>query len=136
MSIDTLVILGHAGIGKSSLISKLMYHYRKQDDVCQKLFDDKQVICIRLRDFSPKWIENGDVLSSISEYLHINDSSFLSNKIIIMDGFDELCMMSSISKNFIQNLSEFIRNMNSKLIITSRPGYNNENYKLKEVCTI
>jgi hypothetical protein len=136
VSIDTLVILGHAGIGKSSLISKLMYHYRKQDDVCQKLFDDKQVICIRLRDFSPKWIENGDVLSSISEYLHINDSSFLSNKIIIMDGFDELCMMSSISKNFIQNLSEFIRNMNSKLIITSRPGYNNENYKLKEVCTI
>lgn len=128
--IDTLYILGYAGMGKSSLVATMMHHYCEQDDEGVDLFGSKKVICIKLRDINKEWLDTNNPLSFIYQYFggdikNDEDNLLVKNKIIIMDGFDELCLIDNVSKTLIHNISYKLTNMNSKLIVTSRPGYIN-----------
>ena len=133
-----LFVEGDAGIGKTSLVSKIAYHYEhpnEESELGNDFFVGIRVICIRLRDMLEKSqtlnIENP--WEDIFQYLNIakeNQRNELKRwSVLILDGFDELCMVESIQSekklDYFINLS---RNLQSgriywKVIVTSRPNY-------------
>lgn len=50
---EILFIEGDAGVGTTSLVSYLAYHYMEQTDEWKKYFQNKNLLCIRLRDIIP-----------------------------------------------------------------------------------
>ena len=145
-----LFVEGDAGIGKTSLVSKIAYHYEhpnEESELGNDFFLEMRLICVRLRDM----LETSQTLNienpweDIFQYLNIakknqrNESKRRS--VLILDGFDELCMVESIQSekklDYFINLS---RNLQSgriywKVIVTSRPNYINWesfNGKLKD----
>ena len=145
-----LFVEGDAGIGKTSLVSKIAYHYEhpnEESELGNYFFLEMRLICVRLRDM----LETSQTLNienpweDIFQYLNIakknqrNESKRRS--VLILDGFDELCMVESIQSekklDYFINLS---RNLQSgriywKVIVTSRPNYINWesfNGKLKD----
>ncbi len=139
VKIDTLFILGYAGIGKSSLVAKMMFHYINKDKIAKKIFGDNKIICIKLRDVEKGWFNHPDIWHFVYKYFDCEldeKHDLLRDKIIIMDGFDELCIIDNISKNIIQKISGDMESLNSKLIVTSRPGYKDEDTQFENECTI
>ncbi len=121
-----LFIEGDAGSGKSSLIGYLNYHHRIQD---QKTFENHSVVTVRLRDLDRKMISNDkDISSAFLSYLKIKSfdefDTLFHNAVILLDGFDELCMINDIS-NYERLIYDLYKRLsaNVKIIITSRPKY-------------
>ena len=120
-----MVIEGDAAIGKTSLVSWMCYHAQAEDEEARQLFRDSPVICIRLREL--EFEENEESADPILRYLNIPDAREFAkrypNAILILDGADELGMVSSLNAS---RIGQFILNScNSldvrKLIVTSRP---------------
>ena len=121
-----LFIEGDAGSGKSSLIGYLNYHHKRND---QSTFEDHSLVTIRLRDLDRNLIsENRNISVAFLAYLKINSfddfDALFPNAIVLLDGFDELCMIDNISnyERLINDLCHRLSN-NNKIIITSRPKY-------------
>lgn len=112
---STLLFTGVPGIGKSSIVAYIANRYR---------YDNRFVI-LRFRDWSEEELSRG-ILSSVYNTLNCNNSD-LENKILIIDGFDEIKLLSQ--RNHL--LSEFLNDLkdfhNFKCIITSRPTYISKN---------
>ncbi len=123
-----LFIEGDAGCGKSSLVAYLCYNYEINRDFRQQVFKDKELITIRLRDIITERIRHsGGLIQGILNYLQVKTISELEsthpNGVILLDGFDELCMIENMSSN-AESLIYDIRNLRKyKLIITTRPKY-------------
>ncbi len=126
---DFLFISGSGGLGKTTLVSWMNYHYAENDKIGKKLFGDKKLITIRLRDLNKKLIssENG-IFPAIKEYLGITGIDELEEKypdsVMVLDGFDELCMVENLHnpQDLIYDL--FRKHIQGfKFIITSRPQY-------------
>lgn len=130
--VNCLFIEGNAGCGKSSLVSYLADMYEKRFKEWVDNFGERELICIRLRDIIPDNMRftydsiNSDILS----YLNLDPSERLDkkhkNSIVILDGFDELCMVEKIHENinyYIYELFELFKEC--KIIITTRPQYIN-----------
>lgn len=146
--IDVLFIEGQAAVGKSSLIAWLCWHYSKKDKSVIDLLGNRQLITIKLRDISRKPANQG-VLNLQSPFLQFyaylvkEDEYTLSqtpklqdtlkkvfaNTILILEGFDELCMVESLFEDgkstYFQNLSNELTRMDCecKVIITTRHSY-------------
>ena len=132
-----LFIEGHAAIGKTSLISWLCYHYQKlksggvdKDTAAGKaIFLNRPIVCVRLRELEFSNLKKST--QAVLDYLNIKTirdfERNYSNAIIILDGADELSMVSSTSVNFIEEFIDNIRSSFSshKLIITTRPDFIN-----------
>ena len=132
-----LLVEGDAGCGKSTLVSWLNYHYAKSDDTWQKICGNRPLITIRLRDLYNNVIikENSrGLLDAITQYMHLNPAKDidefqimqqeLPNALMILDGFDELCMIENISDS--AKLVYDFENIDwggYQFIITSRPNY-------------
>ena len=123
-----LFIEGDAGCGKSTLVSWLNYHLQSNDDTAKKIFGNRQVITIRLRSLNKKIISENGLMTAILKYMNLDDKKDLHkrfpNAVMILDGFDELCMIEGISdyNSLIYNFhSDRIRNYH--YIITSRRQY-------------
>lgn len=121
-----LFIDGDAAIGKTSLISWLCYHYRKLDDIGKSIFLDIPLVCIRLRDIDISHAVSAE--KCIFEYLSIKSLDLFEKKyqnaLIVLDGADELSMLSGISiEEFIHEVRHIFRN--NKIIVTSRPKFIN-----------
>ena len=132
-----LFMEGDAGIGKTSFVSKIAYHYEhfEENKLGDNFFQDRQLICVRLRDM----LEKNQILNidnpweDIFRYLNVNKDEQKAEEnqlsLLILDGFDELCMVESIQnekktqyfKNLLKNL-KFGR-IRWKVIVTSRPNY-------------
>ena len=145
-----LFVEGDAGIGKTSLVSKIAHHYEhpnEESELENDFFAEMRLICVRLRDM----LETSQTLNienpweDIFQYLNIakknqrNESKRRS--VLILDGFDELCMVESIqSEKKLDYFINLLRNLQSgriywKVIVTSRPNYINWesfNGKLKD----
>lgn len=108
---SVLLIAGVPGIGKTSITSWF----------ANKFKEDDRVIILRFRDWDYNDFRNG-LLNAICDILCCNRKD-LSDKILVLDGFDEIKCLDS--RNRI--LNEFINDINdlerSKIIITSRPSY-------------
>jgi len=146
--VDVLFIEGKAAMGKSSLIAWLCWNYINETDDARKLLGERRLITIKLRDIprsdhgllnvqSPflqlcayLFKTNEQDLASIQQWQE-TCKKFFSNVLLVLDGFDELCLLEElvgIGKNlYFQNLyQEFSRlDCNCKVIVTTRPEYLN-----------
>lgn len=126
-----LFIEGHAGIGKSSLISRLAYEYLKNGDIA-----GKKLAIIQLRNLSvlDKKIDVFNPWSDFKRYLHFGETikkffSILNDYVVILDGFDELCLLDDIrQKNKLYYITNILKKIEDyqcecKIIITTRPNY-------------
>lgn len=122
---STMLITGVPGIGKTSITAWIANKYK----------DDDRLIVLRFRDWDSEELENG-IVRAICNTLKCYYSD-LNDKIIILDGFDELKSLN-IREELLNGLSGDILDWeNIKLIITSRPAYIDSDYfqnviKIKE----
>lgn len=124
-----MIIEGDAGVGKSSLISHVCYLNEVElKNSGQGIFGQSEIYCVRLRNLT---MSKGFVevpISHIIESLGFQtDTEYdvLSKKaVILLDGFDELCMIDGMTDFAEQVLAEIIRGFSDNhIIITTRPKF-------------
>lgn len=109
----TMLIAGDPGTGKSSIVSWIANTYKK----------DNRLYILRFRDWDLNEVKNG-LLKAI--YFTFNCQKMdLENKILILDGFDELKLMSARENLLDEFFNDILDFQNFKCIITSRPNYIN-----------
>lgn len=121
----SLLIIGPPGIGKSSIVCYLADKFKSNPDV----------IILRFSDWSEEeWVDlayktHGSLLAkAISNKLGCTEKN-LKNKLLILDGFDEIKYYSR-SNNLLKSFLLQIRNIRGlRVLITSRDNY----IKLDEV---
>ena len=133
-----LFVEGDAAIGKTSLVSWLCYHYLQVNNTDETeerqtgraIFMNRKVVCVRLRElvFSDLSLNPCEVVLS---YLNIGSVQEFSRQykdaIIILDGADELSMVSGVAASSIESFVLDIRKGFSKhkIIVTTRPHFLN-----------
>lgn len=124
-----LFIEGDAGIGKSSLVSYLAYHYRNSDEVAKNIFGEYQIVCVRLRDIVRETMHftKDDPISDIFTYLNVKKMEDIASDakyVFILDGFDELCMVEDMHANSSFFMTSILLALcDYKVIVTTRPRY-------------
>lgn len=121
-----MIIEGDAGVGKSSLISHLCYQNEKlMQESGGGIWNDAAVYCVRLRNLATnKYFMEVPVREILTELGLPSDMEFGSKDIILLDGFDELCMMDGITSIAEHLLSEIIRGLSCMhIVITTRPKF-------------
>lgn len=132
-----MVIEGDAGIGKSSFISYLCYTNEKLIHQTKNgILNDSDVYCIRLRNLTMNkaFIEAPvkELLKELGLQSYAEFESGGPKKVILLDGFDELCMLDGMTEFAEHTLSEIIRGFsNAHIVITTRPKFLDV-YKLSE----
>ncbi len=138
-SMKIMFIEGQAAMGKSSLVSYLAWNYCEKTDLAKDIFGQKKLITIRLRDLL-QYQTTLNILKPLSDiYKYIFCGSYfsqekciklLSNCVLVLDGFDELCMVENINDSqlrsfYFSNLNMQLNAFNGecKVIITTRPTY-------------
>lgn len=127
-----LFVEGDAAIGKTSLVSWLCYNYLRTNiencgDIGKAIFLNRKIVCVRLRELIIS--EFGNPVDAILKYLNIKNLDEFRTKyrqsIIILDGADELGMVSGINSTSIESFIIKIRNSFSdhKIIVTTRPKF-------------
>lgn len=119
-----LIVKGVAGIGKTSLVSRIIadtYGHSGFDNGLNK----EEVFPIILRS-NIDCFENAS--SNITPIAIIKDilgagSEDIQNSLIILDGFDELCLLNPNFNPdlFLKKLNQELKSKNIKVLITSRP---------------
>ena len=123
-----LFVLGAAGVGKTSLVTKIIsdiYGISGQDSLLE--FDKTEIHSVILRDKVSDIMEKTkndsySALSVIRSIINIPDCN-LDGHLIILDGFDELCVLANEfnGKIFVQKLIKDLEATDIKIMITSRP---------------
>ena len=106
-----LLIIGVPGIGKTSIVSWLTHKFEFKNNI----------IVLRFRDWERKELDHG-ILSAICNTLKCEKRD-LENRIIILDGYDEMKALDNgemLINNFLNETLDF---ENIKLLITSRKSY-------------
>lgn len=117
----SLLIIGAPGIGKTSIVCNLADKYKNNSDV----------IILRFSDWSEEeWVDlayktHGSLLAkAISHKLGCTEKN-LQNKLLILDGFDEIKYYSR-SNDLLKSFLLQIRNIRGlRVLITSRDNYIN-----------
>ena len=108
---SNLLITGSPGIGKTSIISWIANRYICNDDI----------IVLRFRDWNNKDLQQG-LLNAIYHSLNCGKNS-LENKILVLDGFDEIKLVSKRNNLIREFLNDCMDFDNLKIIVTSRHNY-------------
>ena len=120
-------IEGSAAIGKTSLVSWLCWHYRKKTPEGARMFGDRPLVCVRLRELDFQGVEKAEQV--LLQYLGIPDIDAFEGRypdaVVILDGADELSMVSNIPHGSVEAfLLELQRKFRShKFLITTRPKF-------------
>lgn len=123
-----LLIEGNAGSGKSSLVSWMSYHYDSQDKTSERMFHEKHLVIIRLRELDRTLINGKSLIPALLAYMNLKSidkfAETFPHAVIVLDGFDELCMIENVT-NLTQLIEDCIKRIpqDSKIIITTRPEY-------------
>ena len=129
---QSLLISGEPAVGKSSLIRRFI-NDRKY------LAKEQNIIVIPMKELT----DGEDFAITLCNKFSVgvqNKSRFLSNKIIILDGYDEYCFVNSI-KDPNKKYDEIIKNIcakysgikGTKIIITTRSNYVKTNIKSNSI---
>ncbi len=121
-----MIIEGDAGVGKSSLISHLCYQNEKLLQQNESgIWKDRIVYCVRLRNLTTNRMFIQVPVQEILKELGFPPHTELGNKdIVLLDGFDELCMMDGMTEFAEHILSEIIRGLSgAHIIMTTRPKF-------------
>lgn len=109
-----LLLSGKAGVGKTSLVSKL---------IADKYFDDA-AHAIFLKDYTNYFDSSSNPWKQIKKVFGCDKDEEYDKQVLILDGFDELCVLKGFEfkgKDFLLNLAEYIPvKINVKVLITSR----------------
>ncbi len=108
---SNMLIKGVPGIGKTSITSW----------IANKYGDDDRIIILRFRDWEKEELEKG-LLKAIYHTLECKKVD-LNDKILILDGFDEIKSLNSREQLLHKLFNEILDIKNIKIIITSRLGY-------------
>lgn len=108
---STMLITGVPGIGKSSITSWIANEYK----------DDERFIILRFRDWDNEDLKKG-LLRAICNTLGCKIEE-LKNKILILDGFDEMKSLNIRVKLLNAFFNDIKDGDSFKCIITSRPAY-------------
>lgn len=127
---EFLFIEGDAGSGKTTLVAWMNYHYSLGDETAVQLFGNRPLLTIRLRDLDKKCIsENRDLSTAIRKYMNLSSLDELEqlfpNAIMVLDGFDELCMIEGIGFQHEALLYDLHRKglKEFQFIVTTRPKF-------------
>lgn len=129
---DVLFVEGDAGSGKTTLMAWLNHEYAKSEDVTGNMFQGRPLITIRLRDLEKREIaEKRRMASAVLKYMNVSSLDELEQlyprAVMILDGFDELCMIEGQVGDNSSLLEDMFRKSlkDYKFIITTRPRYVN-----------
>lgn len=121
-----MIIEGDAGVGKSSLIAHLCYQNEKRLQQNKSgIWKNRNVYCVRLRNLTTNRNFKEVPVQEILKELGLPFHTELGNRdIVLLDGFDELCMMDGMTEFAEHILSEIIRGFwGAHIIITTRPKF-------------
>ena len=106
-----MLLYGAAGVGKSSLVAKI---------IAENILGEKRGIALALRKHID-CISSEDPWHSIMSIIGASAEKELMNKVLILDGLDEVCVLKSgfDANHFISELSKSIPH-GVRVIITSR----------------
>ncbi len=129
-----MILYGEAGIGKTSLISKIIADASEitEPNSLEYDFTPDEVAAVALRDritIFKNLEEDFSSVTVLTALFGINniDKDLLRGKLLILDGFDELMVLApeyqEKANKFISGLVQ--ENHGLKILITTRPGYSN-----------
>ena len=119
-----LYIEGDAGCGKSSLAAYLNYYYQNDPDFRQRIFGDRELITVRLReiDIPAKGADANRLIDGILDQLQIGRGELRERPAaLFLDGYDELCAVENLRDT--QSALDGLGTLGCKVIVTSRPNY-------------
>ena len=134
-----LFIEGDAGCGKTTLAAWMNYHYMLKDEFAETVFGDRPLLTVRLRNLDKDILKKDGFSVAVRSYLGLGSLEELNGKfpnaILLLDGFDELCMIEEMSLNYNNQLQPFSEDEleNFKIIITSRPKIISSDIELSSV---
>lgn len=130
---DTLFLLveGDAGCGKTSLTQKLCWVDIHDPTEAERLFHDRPLVTIRLRDLETERISRKKgLLPALLSYLRLDSKEDFLRRfpraLVVLDGFDELCLIEGLQRQEYENLLyELSRDRleDVRFLVTSRPNY-------------
>lgn len=147
LPVDILFLEGQAAMGKSSLVAWLCAHYSRQNKISREIVGNRRLIAIKLRDIISEEYGNGlnlqqPLVQFYSYLFHVSEQQVsarnqwkekckeaFQNTLLVLDGFDELCMVKDL---FARGKSIYFQNMfnqlsqldcDCKVIVTTRPAY-------------
>ena len=132
-----MIIEGDAGVGKSSLLSYLAFrNERARQETGSGIFGTSKMLCVRLRNLTMNQGFIDAPVKNIVEELGFRSCEELADSIgeavLLLDGFDEICMIDGMTDFAEQILGEIIRGFSEQhIIITTRPKFLSVS-KLKE----
>lgn len=112
---ENMLVTGVPGIGKTSIVSWMANEYKENNNI----------IVLRFRDWDRGELDDG-LFKAICDTLDCRKRN-LENKIIILDGFDEIKTLNNgedLIRDFLNGILDF---KNMKAIITSRTNYIKDN---------
>lgn len=125
-----LFIEGDAGSGKTTLIAWMNYHYSLGDEIATRLFGNRPLLTIRLRDLDKKDIaEKASLTTAICRYMNLCSLNELETlfprAVMLLDGFDELCMIEGMQNQHEMLIYDLCRkDLNGfQFIVTTRPKF-------------
>ena len=124
-----MIVEGDAGVGKSSLVSYLVFQNEKKLlKSGEGIFGSRCVFCIRLRNLTMnRAFMDAPVQGMVEELGFRTYEEFAEaagKAVLLLDGFDELCMMDGMADFAEQVLGEAIRGFGGcHIIITTRPKF-------------
>ena len=129
-----LIIEGDAGCGKTSLTAYLCYHFQQQDEISQKIFGDRRMTAIRLRDLEiPREGKASERLllgilrqlwqdaETDRERMKRFQDEDTGPQVLFLDGYDELCTIDGMEDPCAALGG--LRALGCKIIVTIRPKY-------------
>lgn len=143
---EIMFLEGLPALGKSSLVSCLAWNNINGTDLARELLGTRKLIIVRLRDIlseNTNFIDIENPMHIFFSHLCSNQLDgnlltqrykyeapiFFKNSALILDGFDELCMIDEVLYDhgtaFFMNIYRQLQkwNCNCKIIITTRPNY-------------
>ena len=106
------------------------YHYSLGDDVSIQLLGERPLITIRLRDLDKEVLStSGNLSEAIQKYMNVSSLDELERwfpkAVMLLDGYDELCMIEGINVNHEMLLYDLYRAdlMGFHFVITTRPKF-------------
>ncbi|MCI9023454.1 MAG: hypothetical protein HFG92_03270 [Dorea sp.] len=108
---SSMLITGVPGIGKTSMVSWIANEFK----------DNNNIIILRFRDWESEELNNR-LLKIICNTLQCVKRD-LENKILVLDGFDEVKLLLDREKLLYDFLNDILDLDNFKIVITSRPNY-------------
>ena len=114
-----LLVEGNAGSGKSSLVSWMGYHYESRDKTSERVFGEKHLVIIRLRELDRALINGKSLIPALLAYMNVESidkfAEIFPKAVIVLDGFDELCMIEKVT-NQTQLIEDCIKRIRKRYL--------------------